>query len=299
MLRILVTGADGQLGKELRKIAPRYTNVMFTFADRRRLDILDIEKFEQTLKIFWPHFIINAAAYTNVEKAEDDQRIAFAVNSEAVGNMATICKRYKIRFLHISSDYVYHPDHNRIILETTPPSPKGIYARSKYQGELKLLESGASSIILRTSWLYSAYGNNFVKTMLSLSDKKQPIKVINDQIGAPTYAGDLALAIMKIIAKTVKDKIPWKGDIFNYSNRGKTSWYDFAKEIFRQAGKANVELIPVSSTEYPSNVPRPHNSRLSVAKLKDYWKLDVRPWEVALGEMLENLKISEKKPWRP
>ena len=299
MIRILVTGANGQLGSDLRAIAPQYRNIMFTFVDKRRLNILDTEKFEQTLQIYWPHYVINAAAYTNVEKAEDDQRTAFELNSEAVGAMAHICKKNRVRLLHISSDYVYHPDHDALITEDTPPKPKGIYARSKYHGELKILESGASSLIVRTSWLYSSFGNNFVKTMLELGKTKKEVSVIHDQVGAPTYARDLAHALVQMIQKTEAEKIKWSGQIYNYANEGAASWYDFAQLIFAKMDNSNITVLPVSSTDYPSKVPRPKNSRLSLEKTISTWGLTIRPWQDALDDMLAEWSKPKNKSWRP
>ncbi len=299
MISILVTGANGQLGSDLRAIASQYPEFRITFADRQRLDLCDIEKFEQLLDLYWPQYVINAAAYTDVEKAEHNQRAAFAVNAEALGPIGELCKKRRIKVLQISSDYVYHTESDTPITEETPLAPKGLYARSKYHGEKNLIASGASSVIIRTSWLYSSFGDNFVKTMLELSKKKKPIKVVSDQIGAPTYARDLAKAILDIVLKTEEDQIPWKGDIYNYSNTGETSWYGFAEKIFSLSKIEKVRLIPINSSEYPSNVQRPLNSRLALDKIINTWGLSIRSWEEALKAMFEDAEERENNKWRP
>ncbi len=297
MINVLVTGADGQLGSHLKEWGAQMPDIRIIPLTRRQLDICQTDRFAQYLKLYWPDYVINAAAYTDVEKAEENQDTAFNINAHALEGIGAMCKKYQIPIIHISTDYVYHATDNAPIDESRPANPKGVYARSKYAGEQILLKSGAPSLIIRTSWLYSTRGKNFVLTMLELAKSKKSIRVVDDQIGSPTYAKDLAQALLHIIRKSTVERIPWQGEIYNYANEGYTSWWGFAQKIFELKG-ISIDVQAISSSEYPSRVERPTNSRLDLHKIVRTWHVPVRHWEIALREMLSEYRDKKKMPWQ-
>ncbi|RYY19992.1 MAG: dTDP-4-dehydrorhamnose reductase [Chitinophagaceae bacterium] len=231
-IKILVTGANGQLGKSVASLASIYPQFAFTFVNREQLSITNAVAVDQVFGDVRPNFVINAAAYTAVDKAETDVEGATAVNSTAPGMLAAASKKAGARFIHVSTDYVFSGTSETPYTEDHPTDPVNQYGRSKLAGELLVMKENASAIIIRTAWVYSEFGNNFVKTMMRLMKDRPQIGVVYDQVGAPTYAVDLAAAILDIIAKAAVNAETWVPGIYHYSNRGKISWYDFAYSEF-------------------------------------------------------------------
>lgn len=286
---ILVTGAKGQLGQELQFLEQQYAQYDFFFADRNTLDITNKRSIEELFSKYNFDFCINCAAYTAVDTAESEQEIATLVNKVAVENLAKSCAAHNTRLIHISSDYVYHSENiNRPYQETDVTIPQGVYAKTKLAGDLIALASSENAIVIRTSWVYSSYGNNFVKTMLRLSEKLDKLNVIFDQIGTPTYARDLAKAILDIIVKIRETNLKNYGGIYHYSNEGVTSWYDFAIAIFRLKNKA-VLVKPIETKDYPTAAKRPHFSLMNKTKIKTTFDLEIPNWERSLKNCLELL----------
>jgi dTDP-4-dehydrorhamnose reductase len=287
MNNILVTGSEGQLGSELRAIAFRFTQYNLFFTNRLTLDITDynaVKVFTETNKI---NAIINCAAYTSVDSAESQSKLADAVNHLAVANLSKIAKQNNIKFIHISTDYVFDGNSQRPYNETDTPNPQSIYGQTKLDGELAMQKiNPANSIIIRTSWLYSRHGNNFVKTMLKLAETKSEISVISDQIGSPTSAVDLAAAIFIILPKIKNNSV----EVFHYSNAGLCSWYDFALEIFRIK---NIKTLvnAVKTSEFPMLVKRPTYSVLDKSKIKTRFDLEITSWKASLSFAFESVKI--------
>ncbi len=282
MTNILVTGANGQLGSEFKAIAGEFSNYKITFANRSTIDITD----ESKLRSFCVHHnieaIINCAAYTLVDKAEDENIIADNVNHKAVNSIATIAKELNIKLVHISTDYVFDGDTSLPYAEEDNTNPINIYGRSKLNGELSLINvAPQNSIIIRTSWVYSSFGNNFVKTMLKLSETKKELSVIFDQVGSPTYARDLAKHILQILPNINNDQV----EIYHYTNEGVCSWYDFALAVF-EISKKHVEITPIESSAYPTKATRPHYSVLNKQKIKSTFDLNIRHWREALKSCL-------------
>ena len=287
MNNILVTGAEGQLGSELRAIAFRFTQYNLFFTNRLTLDITDynaVKAFTETNKI---NAIINCAAYTSVDSAESKSKLADAVNHMAVANLAKIAKQNNIKFIHISTDYVFDGNSQRPYNENDTPNPQSVYGQTKLDGELAMQKiNPANSIIIRTSWLYSRHGNNFVKTMLKLAETKSEISVVSDQIGSPTSAVDLAAAIFTILPKIKNNSV----EVFHYSNAGLCSWYDFALEIFRIK---NIKTLvnAVKTSEFPMLVKRPTYSVLDKSKIKTRFNLEITSWKASLSFAFESIKI--------
>ena len=287
MNNILVTGSEGQLGSELRAIAFRFTQYNLFFTNRLTLDITDynaVKAFTETNKI---NAIINCAAYTSVDSAESQSKLADAVNHLAVANLAKIAKQNNIKFIHISTDYVFDGNSQRPYNENDTPNPQSVYGQTKLDGELAMQKiNPANSIIIRTSWLYSRHGNNFVKTMLKLAETKSEISVVSDQIGSPTSAVDLAAAIFTILPKIKNNSV----EIFHYSNAGLCSWYDFALEIFRIK---NIKTLvnAVKTSEFPMLVKRPTYSVLDKSKIKTRFDLEITSWKDSLSFAFESIKI--------
>ena len=282
MNNILVTGGNGQLGSELKELAPKYADCTFFFTERSQLDITDhlaVDTFINKNKI---HTIINCAAYTAVDKAETEPELANAINHLAVGNLARIAKDKKLKLIHISTDYVFDGTNKNSYLETDSVNPQSVYGQTKLDGELALQRiNPANAIIIRTSWVYSKYGHNFVKTMLRLADTKDEISVVADQIGSPTNAADLAAAIVTLLPKIDNDSL----EIFHYSNEGACSWYDFSKAIFEIKG-LSIRVNPLESSQYPTAAKRPFFSVLSKQKIKNTFKLNIPNWKHSLTETL-------------
>ena len=280
---IIVTGANGQLGKELHALEGTYSKFRFVFLSREDLPIHHFELVSNFFKAYKPNYLINCAAYTAVDRAESERELAHLVNGTAPGILASIGKEYGTKTIHISTDYVFAGDSPIPYKETDPTGPLSVYGASKLAGEIKCMEGDPSSIIIRTAWVYSTFGNNFVKTMLRLMEERPSISVVNDQIGAPTYAADLAEAIMKII-----DSGSWMPGIYHYSNAGKISWYDFAKAIAEEIGDS-TQITPIPSSHYPTAAQRPSFSLLDTQKIQDAFHLSIPHWRDSLKKCLNKI----------
>lgn len=283
--RILVTGANGQLGSEMRKLGSVSPNE-YIFTDVQELDITNKDAVMSFVEQNGVNIIVNCAAYTNVDKAEDDEATAELINATAVGNLAEAAKAVDGTLFHVSTDYVFGADGNTPRSEDMPTNPLGVYGRTKLSGEQTIAEVGAKAIIIRTAWLYSEFGNNFLKTMLRLTAEKESLNVVFDQVGTPTYAGDLALVIFSIIEGNL-----YAGNegVYHFSNEGVCSWYDFANEIAIAAGNINCNIQPCHSSEFPSKVTRPPYSVLDKTKIKQTFGVDIPHWRDSMLYCLERL----------
>lgn len=287
-MNILVTGGNGQLGTSMHNAAAGSSN-NYIFTDVHDLDITDADAIEAFVDKENIDVIVNCAAYTNVEKAEDDVDFCEVLNSEAVGNLAKAMAKRGGKLVHISTDYVFGGNTgNTPRGEDQPANPTGVYGLTKLHGEQEIEKSGVKHVILRTAWLYSEYGNNFLKTMMKLTSEKPALKVVFDQIGTPTYAGDLAEAIVDIIDN---DKIEGNEGIYHFSNEGVCSWYDFTKRIAEEIGTAeSCDIQPCHSDEFPSKVVRPSYSVLDKTKYKDTFGKKVPYWTDSLKKCIKNLQ---------
>lgn len=277
---ILVTGANGQVGKEFRALASSYPQYQFLFTSH---DELPIEQFDQVQYYFAAHtihFCINCAAYTAVDKAETEKDAAFLINATAAGNLAAVCHQHKTPFLHISTDYVFDGTAQQPYTEDYTTNPVNVYGQSKLEGEKLVLQNNPSAIIIRTSWVYSSFGNNFVKTMLRLMKERESINVVEDQLGCPTYAADLANAIMHIVGFS---SLP--SGIFNYCNEGITTWHQFATAI-KNLSAAHCIVNPIPTTQYPTPAKRPQYSVLDTAKIKTVFAITIPGWQESLKKCL-------------
>jgi dTDP-4-dehydrorhamnose reductase len=285
-MKILVTGANGQLGSEIQLLAPKYKSWQFVFTDIDKIDLTDFQSVESILTLERPTYIINCAAFTNVDKAESDEKTAALINAEVPKSLAKLSKKIKYRLIHISTDYVFSGQHFLPYNEEDKTKPESIYGKTKLQGELNVLNQ-TDAIIIRTSWLYSKFGNNFVKTMLRLGAEKEKLGVVFDQIGSPTNAADLAKAILTIFTYTEEDQ-SWKSGIYHFSNEGVASWYDFAVEIMK-LGKRKCSVYPILTKEYPLPASRPAYSVLNKNKIKNTFNLTIPHWNDSLKEVVEYL----------
>lgn len=282
---VLVTGANGQLGQELRQLSSRYPSYRFLFAARQELPIDD---FEITKKYFEANpvdYCVNCAAYTAVDKAETESAKAYLINSSAVANLAQLCNLHQARFIHISTDYVFNGRGISPYQEDDACAPINVYGASKLNGEELALSNDPSALIIRTSWVFSAFGNNFVKTMVRLLGERENLNVVNDQQGCPSYAGDIAEAILKIIDHSKRGWIP---GIFNYCNEGVTTWYHFALSI-RDIVKSKCTIHPVASADYKALAPRPLYSVLDTGKIRRSFDLSIPHWKDGLQKCLLQL----------
>ncbi len=284
MLNILVTGSSGQLGSEVKELSNEYAYTFF-FTDKDSLDISNEEDIQNFIEVNNINIIINCAAYTAVDKAEEDEVNAEKINHLSVKYLAKISKEKKIKLIHISTDYVFNGEAFKPYEERDITNPNGIYGKTKLDGEKVMLDvNPENSIIIRTAWVYSSYGANFVKTMLRLGKERDSLGVIFDQVGTPTYARDLAKVILDILPK-IKNK---NVEIYNYSNEGVLSWYDFAKEIMRMA-KLDCKINPIGTKEYPTPATRPHYSLLNKSKIKKEFDIDIPYWKDSLDECLRTM----------
>lgn len=286
--RILVTGANGQLGSEMRRLGEISPNE-YIFTDVAELDITDkdaVIAFTQQNNI---NVIVNCAAYTNVDKAEDDEATAELINATAVRNLAEAAKSVDATLFHVSTDYVFGSEGNTPRTEDMPLNPLGTYGRTKLHGEQAIAEVGAKAIIIRTAWLYSEYGNNFLKTMLRLTKEKETLNVVFDQVGTPTYAGDLAMTIFSIIEG---DYYNGNEGVYHFSNEGVCSWYDFAQEISTAMGH-KCQISPCHSNEFPSKVTRPPYSVLDKTKIKRTFGVDIPHWRESMIYCLKRLVMQQ------
>ncbi len=285
-MTILVTGSNGQLGNELRLLAPAYPGYRFIFTDVAELDITSEPDVEMLVKAENPDFIINCAAYTAVDKAEQEPNLAFLINATAVGNLARVAVRHNAMLIHISTDYVFDGTGCKPYMEDDPTNPISLYAKSKHAGEQQLQSYGSNALIVRTSWLYSEFGNNFVKTMMKYGKERGHLNVVFDQTGTPTYARDLAKTIMHII----QNKPVSKGvEVFHYSNEGVTSWYDFAKTIMEFSG-IPCSISPIETRDYPLPATRPFFSVFNKSKIKQHFQIEIPYWRDSLKECIQRLE---------
>jgi len=279
MERILVTGANGQLGSELAVIATNYPNYEWIFADRTIITLDNLDKLESQLTALHPNVIFNCGAYTAVDKAEMEKDLAFTINYLAVEVIAKYASQNKVKLIHISTDYVFDGSSSVALHEEAQTNPINVYGQSKRDGEIACLKENPDSIIIRTSWVYSKFGNNFVKTMQRLMQERDELNVVNDQIGSPTYAADLAQAMIAIL-----ESPNWIPGIYNYSNEGEISWYEFALAI-KELGGYSCNVVGIPSASYPTPAKRPEFSLLDKKKIKDVYNVIVPDYKESLKKM--------------
>lgn len=282
-----VIGCNGQLGSELRELSTTMA-VSFTFYDYPTIDITKKDELLAILKKDAPSVIINCAAYTAVDKAESEREAAMAVNATGVKNLADVAKELNAWLIHVSTDYVFDGTAHQPYVETDATNPQSVYGETKLQGE-KNATSYSKAIVIRTAWLYSTFGNNFVKTMLRLGNERESLNVVFDQIGTPTYAHDLAKAILAAAAKATSTNDTSLGGIYHYTNEGVCSWYDFTREIFDME-KIDCKLSPIETKSYPTPAKRPHFSVLNKQKIKSTFDIEIPHWKHSLSECLIKLK---------
>lgn len=285
MPTILVTGANGQLGQEMQVVAASYPEYSFLFVTRNELPIDDADAVKNFFSQHTIDYCVNCAAYTAVDKAESDIDKAYAINADAVGNLAAICKASGAQLIHVSTDYVFDGTNTAPIKEDQPTNPIGVYGASKLKGEELALQNNSNTIIIRTSWVYSSFGNNFVKTMLRLMKERESLNVVSDQFGCPTYAADLAEAIMKIITSNLQ--LP-TSNIYNYSNTGIINWFQFAAAIKELSGSTCM-VNPIATSEYPTPAKRPAYSVMDTSKIKQTFNIDIPDWKDSLKKCLTKL----------
>ena len=276
MKKILVTGATGQLGSELKVLSKRYTQFEWVFADRAQVSLDNLEVLQSQLETVNPDVILNCGAYTAVDKAETEQELANTVNHLAVGIIAQYAKEHTVKLIHISTDYVFDGTSSVALTEEAITKPINVYGSSKRAGEIACLKANSDAIIIRTSWVYSKFGNNFVKTMQRLLQERESISVVNDQIGSPTYAGDLAEALMTIVTAP-----KWIPGIYNYSNEGEISWYEFVLAI-KEIGGYTCEVNGIPSSAYPTPAMRPAYSLLDKSKIKEVFSINIPHYKDSL-----------------
>ncbi|MFI3249101.1 MAG: dTDP-4-dehydrorhamnose reductase [Rikenellaceae bacterium] len=282
--RILVTGADGQLGREMQRVA-KGSSDRYIFTDLAELDITDYEAIIRVVIDNSVDVIVNCAAYTNVDRAEDDEANADLLNNIAVGYLANAARNLGAILIHISTDYVFDGESRIPYTEGDKTSPIGVYGQTKLAGERRVQESGCTYIIIRSSWLYSKWGGNFVKTILRLSAERDSLEVVADQVGSPTYAEDLADAIGGIISRDMLDR---RG-IYHYSNEGESSWYEFAKAICSMSSRG-CDIRPIESSEFPSRAKRPHYSVLDKSKFKASFEIEIPHWRESLERFITEIR---------
>lgn len=287
MANILVIGADGQLGKSLSNVCDSMEG-LFYFTTRKDLDISNPESISKALALFKADYIINCAAYTAVDKAEEEEEKAFEINHNAVVNIIKESEHLKSKIIHISTDYVFNGNASFPYKESDEIDPQSVYGRSKAAGEIALIEQADDrSIIIRTSWLYSEFGHNFLKTMLRLGAEKEELNVVSDQIGVPTYAKDLANAILRIIDSNISFTSP--NTILHFSNKGESNWFEFASEIMNMAN-LECNIHPIKTSAYPTPAKRPSFSILDSHKIENLLNFQIRPWKDALAECISTIK---------
>jgi dTDP-4-dehydrorhamnose reductase len=286
--KILVTGANGQLGKELQQLAPRYPNYEFVFLSKDELSINDFEATRKAFRTYHPAYTINAAAYTAVDKAESEKDLAFLINGTAPGVLASACSEIGCRFIHVSTDYVFDGNATSPYQEDSPTNPQNVYGASKLQGEKQALHFDPGSIIIRTSWVYSQFGKNFVKTMMKLMNERDEISVVNDQVGSPTYAHDLAEGILKIVGQVSPQGSP--GGLYHFTNEGIISWYEFALGIQELAG-SRCRVIPILSSQYLTVAKRPAYSALDTTKVQRTFGVTPNNWKQSLAACIQRLSV--------
>jgi dTDP-4-dehydrorhamnose reductase len=273
---VLVTGASGQLGQSLKFISEHYSDIQFHFYTSTELDITDNKCIREIFTLIKPDFCINGAAYTAVDKAEAESEKAALVNVIGAKNMALICNEFSTTLIHVSTDFVFDGIKETPYTEEDSTNPQGVYGATKREGEIEIIKHLKHYFIVRTSWLYSSFGNNFMKTMLKLANERNSLNVVNDQIGTPTHAVDLAQALVKIVLSGSQNY-----GIYHYSNEGKTSWYGFAKEIFN-INNTIIDLKPIPTSEFPTPAKRPKYSVLDKLKIKTEFGISIKDWKESL-----------------
>ncbi|MFZ9386907.1 MAG: dTDP-4-dehydrorhamnose reductase [Chitinophagaceae bacterium] len=282
--RILVTGANGQLGRELQRLAIRYPHFEFYFLGREDLPIHHFEMVRHYFSVYKPAYVINTAAYTAVDRAEDERDRVFQINGEAPGVLAAICHQHQTKLIHISTDYVFDGTAREPYSEDAPTNPQSVYGASKLEGEIQIRQFNPEALIIRTSWVYSSYGKNFVRTMLKLMKEREEVTVVNDQVGSPTYAADLAEAILQIIDSRI-----WKPGIYHYCNEGAITWFEFAVAIRELTGNA-CRVKPIPTSAYPTPAKRPAYSVLDTTRIRDTYQIRLKEWKQSLENCLKELK---------
>ncbi|WP_150306231.1 dTDP-4-dehydrorhamnose reductase [Pseudomonas saliphila] len=290
---ILVTGSTGQLGRSLQMIAGQYPEFEFHFFNRSRLDLATPGVVHACLEDHAFDYLINCAAYTAVDRAETEPELAEQINHHAVAALAEAARKKGTCLIHISTDYVFDGCHYKPYAEDHPTAPINQYGQTKLHGEQAIQRSGVDACIVRTSWVYSEFGNNFVKTMLRLGQERERLTVINDQVGTPTYAGDLATAIMALVRRRESQPVESGCKVFHYSNEGVCSWYDFALEIFDMQ-PLQCRVDPIDTVNYPTPARRPYYSVLNKNAFRDYTGVDVPHWKHSLNICLSRLKDAAK-----
>lgn len=286
---VLVTGANGQLGSELQLLAKTHNDILnFIFTDVNELDITDAKAVDDFVKDNKIRYIVNCAAYTAVDKAEDDIELCYKINRDAVRNLAIAASNNQAKVIHVSTDYVFDGTAHEPYKETNAVCPQSVYGKSKQEGEEVLLSICPESIIIRTSWLYSTFGNNFVKTMIKLGAERDTLNVVADQTGTPTNAADLAEAIIKILDYSEANSNFATG-IYHYSNEGITTWYDFTKAIHLFAGINDCTISPITTDQYPTKASRPQYSVLDKSKIKNTFEIEIPNWENSLEKCVYKL----------
>ncbi|MES2545365.1 MAG: dTDP-4-dehydrorhamnose reductase [Bacteroidota bacterium] len=296
---VLVTGANGQLGQSLKFISEDYPNIEFIFCNSQDLEITDSNNIQEVFQQFKPNYCINTAAYTAVDKAESEPEKAHVINVIGAKNLAQVCKEFGTILIHISTDFVFDGDKKDVTLsaleapyrEEDIPNPAGVYGQTKLDGEKAIQETFDNYFIIRTSWVYSQFGNNFMKTMLRLASERDSLSVVNDQIGTPTNAVDLAKCLIQIICHTERvilravegrsANLEGNFGIYNFSNEGQCSWYDFAKKIF-EINKIEIDLQPIPTTSFPTPAKRPKYSVLDKTKIKSVFGVEIKNWDESL-----------------
>ncbi|MEI6576095.1 MAG: dTDP-4-dehydrorhamnose reductase [Bacteroidota bacterium] len=290
MNNILITGSKGQLGSEFRALSAHYPGITMTFTDIEELDITSETDVASYIKAGDFNAVINCAAYTAVDKAETEPEIAYKVNALAAANLAKASASQKITLIHISTDYVFDGTNHRPYKETDPVKPAGSYGLTKLQGEEEIMRICQNAVIIRTSWLYSCYGNNFVKTILRLASERENLGIVFDQIGTPTYAADLAAMVLNNLSHFLKTNKP---TLYHFSNEGVASWYDFAHLIVKLSG-LTCKVRPILSKEYPTPAARPHFSVLDKSKIKSTLNIEIPDWQDSLQVCLNKLQEMNK-----
>ena len=292
MKNILVTGAYGQLGNEVRILSAAYPEYNFMFTDVDSLDICDKDELIDFVTGNDIRYIINCAAYTAVDKAEDDTELCEKINATAVKNLGIAAAEAGAGIIHVSTDYVFDGTSCRPYTEDMPTKPCSVYGKTKLKGEKNLLKVCPNAIVIRTAWLYSPFGNNFVKTMIKLGSERESLNVIFDQVGTPTYAEDLADAILKAMDQTI-DTDHDKGGVYHFSNEGVCSWYDFTLKIHELAGIKTCKVNPIETKDYPTKAARPHYSVLNKTKIKQAFNITIPHWEASLKNCIKELSEQE------
>ena len=290
--KILVTGSHGQVGKELNELSSLYPQFEFVFLSREDMPINNFELVRVFFNSVKPAYCINCAAYTAVDKAESEKDLAFQVNGEAVGVLAAVCKEHDTKFVHISTDYVFNGEGTYPYTENFPTDPVNVYGASKLEGEKQAIGFDPGCIIIRTSWVYSSFGKNFVKTMIRLMNEKDEIKVVSDQIGSPTYAADIAELILGIIANCQLSIANWHPGIYNYSNEGIISWFEFAQEI-KEIINCPCDVKPIKTSEYPTPAKRPAYSVLDKTKIQETFGVELKDWVESLRTCIRIIQLAK------